>query len=86
MALIEVAILTIIYSVWIIVLVHSMISTEQISLTIATLPFLITFPIALLLAASIEITVPGVFLVNLVVTIVIGILLFVRWIMALVGE
>ena len=86
MALIEIAILTVIYSIWIIVLVHSMISSEQISLTVATLPFLITFPIALIIAASLEITIPGIFLVDVVVTVVIGILIFVRWIMALVGE
>lgn len=86
MALIEIAILTVIYSIWIIVLVHSMISSEQISLTIATLPFLITFPVALIIAASLEITIPGIFLVDVVVTVVIGILIFVRWIMALVGE
>ena len=86
MALIEIAILTVIYSIWIIVLVHSMISSEQISLTVATLPFLITFPIALIIAAYLEITIPGIFLVDLVVTVVIGILIFVRWIMALVGE
>jgi len=86
MALIEIAILTVIYSIWIIVLVHSMISSEQISLTVATLPFLITFPIALIIAASLEIVIPGIFLVDMVVTVVIGILIFVRWIMALVGE
>ena len=86
MALIEIAILTVIYSIWIIVLVHSMISSEQISLTVATLPFLITFPIALIIAASLEITIPGIFLVDVVVTVVIGILIIVRWIMALVGE
>jgi hypothetical protein len=86
MVLIEIAFLTVIYSIWIIVLVHSMISSEQISLTVATLPFLITFPIALIIAASLEITIPGIFLVDVVVTVVIGILIFVRWIMALVGE
>ena len=86
MALIEIAILTVIYSIWIIVLVHSMISSEQISLTVATLPFLITFPIALIIAAYLEITVPGIFMVDVVVTVVIGILIIVRWIMALVGE
>jgi hypothetical protein len=86
MALIEIAILTVIYSIWIIVLVHSMISSEQISLTIATLPFLITFPVALIIAASLEIVIPGIFLVDVVVTVVIGILLFVRWVMALIGE
>ena len=86
MALIEIAILAVIYSIWIIVLVHSMISSEQISLTVATLPFLITFPIALIIAASLEIIIPGIFLVDMVVTVVIGILIFVRWIMALVGE
>ena len=82
----QIAILTVIYSIWIIVLVHSMISSEQISLTVATLPFLVTFPVALILAASLEIQIPGIFLVDIVVTLVIGILLFVRWVMAVIGE
>ncbi len=63
-----------------------MISSEQISLTVATLPFLVTFPVALLVAVSLEPIVPGVLIVDIVVTLVIGILLFVRWVMAIVGE
>ena len=63
-----------------------MISSEQISLTVATLPFIVTFPVALLVAVSLEPIIPGVMIVDIVVTLVIGILLFVRWVMAIVGE
>ena len=84
--IIEISIIVVIYAVWILTLVNSMISSEEVSLTIATIPFIISFPIALLLSAIIEISIPGFFIVNAAVTIVIGILIFVRWIMAIVGE
>ncbi|MGD2073168.1 MAG: hypothetical protein PVG65_06745 [Candidatus Thorarchaeota archaeon] len=84
--IIEISIIVVIYAVWILTLVNAMISSEAVSLTIATIPFIISFPIALLLSAIIEISIPGFFIVNGVVTIVIGILIFVRWIMAIVGE
>ena len=84
--IIEVSILVVIYAVWILTLVNAMISSEEVSLTIATLPFIISFPITLLLAAIVEIYMPGFFVVNAVLTIVIGVLIFVRWVMAIVGE
>ena len=84
--IIEISIIVVIYAVWILTLVNAMISSEEVSLTIATIPFIISFPISLLLSAIIEISIPGFFIVNAAVTIVIGILIFVRWIMAIVGE
>ena len=84
--LVEVSLLIAIYAIWVVLLVNVMVSSEEISLTIATLPFIVTFPIALILSALIEITVPGVFLADILLTIIVGVLLFVRWIMAIVGE
>ena len=84
--IIEISILVVIYTIWILTLVNAMISSEEISLTIATLPFIVTFPITLLLAAIVEVNIPGFFVVNAVLTIVIGVLIFVRWVMAIVGE
>ena len=84
--IIEISIIVVIYAVWILTLVNAMISSEEVSLTIATIPFIISFPIALLLSAIIEISIPGFFIVNAAVTIVVGILIFVRWVMAIVGE
>jgi len=84
--LLETSILIAIYAIWIVILVNVMISSEEISLTIATLPFIVTFPIALIVSAILEITVPGVFLVDIVLTMIVGVLLFIRWVMAIVGE
>ena len=84
--LVEASILIAIYAIWIVLLVNVMVSSEEVSLTIATLPFIVTFPIALILAAWIEVQIPGVFLVDVVLTMIIGILIFVRWVMAIVGE
>lgn len=84
--IVEIAILVSIYAVWILTLVNSMVSSEEISLMIATLPFIITFPIALILAAILEVTFPGIFMIDVVLTSVIGVLIFVRWVMAIVGE
>lgn len=84
--MLQVALLVGIYAIWIVLLVNAMVSSEEISLTVATLPFIVTFPIALILAAWIEVYVPGVFLVDIVLTMIIGVLLFVRWVMAIVGE
>ena len=84
--LVEVSLLIAIYAIWIVLLVNVMVSSEEISLTIATLPFIVTFPIALILSAIIEITVPGVFLVDVLLTMIVGVLLFIRWVMAIVGE
>ena len=84
--IVEISILVSIYAVWILTLVNSMVSSEEISLTIATLPFIITFPIALILAAILEVTFPGIFMIDVVLTSVIGVLIFVRWVMAIVGE
>ncbi|MFW9925483.1 MAG: hypothetical protein ACFFDM_01825, partial [Candidatus Thorarchaeota archaeon] len=82
----QVALLVGIYAIWIVLLVNAMVSSEEISLTVATLPFIVTFPIALILAAWTEVYIPGLFLVDIVITMIIGILLFVRWVMAIVGE
>ncbi len=84
--IVEIALLITIYAVWILILVTSMVSTEEVSLTIATLPFIVTFPIAMILAALAEVFVPGVFTVNLLLTVVVGVLIFIRWVMAIVGE
>jgi hypothetical protein len=84
--LVEVSLLVAIYAIWIVLLVNVMVSSEEISLTIATLPFIVTFPIALILSALLEITVPGAFLADVLLTIIVGLLLFVRWVMAIVGE
>ena len=84
--IIEISIIVVIYAVWILTLVNAMISSEEVSLTIATIPFIISFPIALLLSAIIEISIPGFFIVNAMLTVVVGILIFVRWVMAIVGE
>ncbi|MHA1951707.1 MAG: hypothetical protein ACXAAO_02250 [Candidatus Thorarchaeota archaeon] len=84
--MLEVALLVGIYVIWIVLLVNAMVSSEEISLTVATLPFIVTFPVALILAAWTEVYVPGVFIVDIVLTMIIGVLLFVRWVMAIVGE
>ena len=84
--IVEISILVAIYAIWILTLVNSMVSSEEISLTIATLPFIVTFPIALILAAILEVTFPGIFMIDVVLTSVIGVLIFVRWVMAIVGE
>ncbi len=82
----EVSFLVAIYFIWLVTLVHSMISTEEISLTIATVPFIVTFPIALILAAVAEVFVSGILLIDILLTLIVGVLLFVRWIMAIVSE
>jgi hypothetical protein len=84
--MLQVALIVGIYAIWIVLLVNAMVSSEVISLTVATLPFIVTFPIALILSAWIEVYVPGVFLADIVLTMIIGVLLFVRWVMAIVGE
>jgi hypothetical protein len=82
----EASILIAIYAIWIVLLVNVMVSSEEISLTIATLPFIVTFPLALIVSAILEITVPGVFLADILLTMIVGVLLFIRWVMAIVGE
>lgn len=82
----EVAILIAIYAVWIVLLVNVMVSSEEVSLTIATLPFIVTFPVALIVSAILEVTVSGAFIANVLLTMIIGVLLFIRWVMAIVGE
>ena len=84
--MLQVALLVGIYAIWIVLLVNAMVSSEEISLTVATLPFIVTFPIALILSAWTEVYIPGVFLADIVLTMIIGVLLFVRWVMAIVGE
>lgn len=84
--LVEVALLIAIYSIWILLLVNAMVSSEEVSLTIATLPFIITFPVALIIAASLELVVPGLFAADILITMIVGVLLFVRWVMAIAGE
>ncbi|MDF1537581.1 MAG: hypothetical protein P1Q69_01590 [Candidatus Thorarchaeota archaeon] len=82
----EIAVLVAIYAFWILTLVNSMVSSEEVSLTISTLPFIITFPIALLVSASAEIWFPGIFMIDILLTAIVGVLIFVRWVMAIVGE
>jgi hypothetical protein len=84
--IVEFALLAAIYAIWILTLVNSMVSSEEISLSVATLPFIVTFPFALLLSASAEVWIPGILFIDIGLTVVVGILLFVRWVMAIVGE
>ncbi|TFF86583.1 hypothetical protein EU519_01150 [Candidatus Thorarchaeota archaeon] len=82
----EMGVLVAIYSVWIVSLVNAMVSSEEVSLTIATLPFVITFPIALIISAMMDLAIPGMFMIDVVLTMVIGVLFFIRWVMAIVAE
>jgi len=82
----EISFLVAVYAIWLLTLVNAMISSEEVSLTIATIPFIVTFPIALILAATVEVYVPGIFMVDVLVTAIVGVLIFVRWVMAIVGE
>lgn len=84
--ILEVSLLIAIYAIWIVLLANVMISSEEVSLTIATLPFIVTFPVALILSSILEISVPGVFLADILLTMIVGVLLFIRWVMAIVGE
>jgi hypothetical protein len=84
--IIEASLLIAIYAIWIVLLVNVMVSSEEVSLTIATLPFIVTFPVALILSSILEITMPGAFLADILLTMVVGVLLFIRWVMAIVGE
>lgn len=84
--IVELSLIAVIYAIWILSLVYAMVSSEEISLTIATLPFIVTFPIALILAASAELFMPGIFAIDVVLTVIVGLLLTVRWVMAVVGE
>jgi hypothetical protein len=84
--LVEVSILIAIYAIWIVLLVNVMVSSEEVSLTVATLPFIVTFPVALIVSAILELSVPGVFMADILLTMIVGILLFIRWVMAIVGE
>ncbi len=82
----EIGFLVAVYAIWLLTLVNSMVSSEEISLTVATVPFIVTFPIALILAASAEAYIPGIFMIDVLVTSIVGILIFVRWVMAIAGE
>ncbi|NWF97137.1 MAG: hypothetical protein HXY34_13430 [Candidatus Thorarchaeota archaeon] len=84
--IVEVALLAGVYFIWVVSLVNSMVSSEEVSLTVSTLPFVLTFPLSLVLSAVLEPTLPGAFVVDVGLTIVVGVLLFVRWVMAIVGE
>jgi hypothetical protein len=84
--IVEASILIAIYAIWIVLLVNVMVSSEEVSLTVATLPFIVTFPVALIVSAILEVSVPGVFLADVLITMVVGVLLFIRWVMAIVGE
>lgn len=83
--LLEISIIASIYIIWLVTLVNMMVSSEEVSLTVTTLPFIITFPVALILSATVEIYLPGFFLVNVLLTAIIGVLVFSRWIMAIVS-
>ncbi len=82
----EVGILVTIYSMWIVTLVNAMVSSEEVSLTIATLPYIVTFPVALIVSAMVDVIISGIFLIDIMLTLVIGVLFFVRWVMAIVAE
>ena len=82
----EFSILAAVYVVWILSLVYGMVASEEVSLTIATLPFIISFPISLICAASLEAIMPGIFLADFALAAVVAVLFSVRWIMAIIGE
>ncbi|MBD3160146.1 MAG: hypothetical protein GF309_15315 [Candidatus Lokiarchaeota archaeon] len=82
----EFSILAAVYVVWILSLVYGMVASEEVSLTIATLPFIISFPISLICAASLEVIMPGILLADFTLAAVVAVLLSVRWIMAIIGE
>ena len=84
--MIELVFLAGIYTLWLVLLVNMMIACDEISLTIATLPFIVTFPIALLLASLAELYMPHAIIVDILLTMIVGVLLFVRWVMAIAGE
>lgn len=84
--ILEVGILVAIYSIWIVALVNAMVSSEEISLTIATLPYVVTFPVALIVSAIVDVVISGIFLIDIMLTLVVGVLFFVRWVMAIVAE
>ncbi|MGQ4870352.1 MAG: hypothetical protein ACTSPE_01230 [Candidatus Thorarchaeota archaeon] len=84
--MIELVFLAGIYTLWLVLLVNTMIACDEISLTIATLPFIVTFPIALLLASLAELYMPHAIIVDILLTMIVGVLLFVRWVMAIAGE
>ncbi|MFW9931671.1 MAG: hypothetical protein ACFFDR_03360 [Candidatus Thorarchaeota archaeon] len=86
MMIFEIGFLVAVYAIWLLTLVNSMVSSEEVSLTVATIPFIVTFPIALILAAAAEVYVPGIFMIDVLVTCIVGVLIFVRWVMAIAGE
>ncbi|MHA1653359.1 MAG: hypothetical protein ACTSVT_05120 [Candidatus Thorarchaeota archaeon] len=84
--MIELVFLAGIYTLWLVLLVNAMIACDEISLTIATLPFIVTFPIALLLASLAELYMRRTMIIDILLTMIVGVLLFVRWVMAIAGE
>ncbi|MHA1216106.1 MAG: hypothetical protein ACTSPX_02120 [Candidatus Thorarchaeota archaeon] len=86
MRMIELVFLAGIYTLWLVLLVNAMIACDEISLTIATLPFIVTFPIALLLASLAELYMRRTMIIDILLTMIVGVLLFVRWVMAIAGE
>ncbi len=84
--MLELVLLSVIYAIWILLLVNVMVSCDEVSLTVATLPFIVTFPFTLILASISELVLPGIFIVNVLLILIVGVLLFVRWVMAIVGE
>ena len=84
--MIELVFLAGIYTLWLVLLVNAMIACDEISLTIATLPFIVTFPIALLLASLAELYMRHTMIIDILLTMIVGVLLFVRWVMAIAGE
>ncbi|MGM0687795.1 MAG: hypothetical protein ACQET3_12550 [Promethearchaeati archaeon] len=82
----ELSILAAVFIVWMLSLVYGMVASDEISLTIATLPFILSLPISLICAASLEVIIPGIFFADFVLAAVVAVLFSVRWIMAIIGE
>lgn len=82
----EFSILAAVYIVWMLSLVYVMVASDEVSLTIATLPFILSLPISLICAASLEVIMPGILLADFALAAVVGVLFSVRWIMAIIGE
>ncbi len=84
--MIDVVLLTIILCMWMLVIINAMSSVEIVSLTLSSVPFLLTTPLAIVLAITTERWLIGALAITITVWIVTGILLFVRWVTAILVE
>lgn len=82
----EVALLLSIYIIWLVTLVSAVVSADEASLTISTTPFLLTLPFSFLISAVLNVYLPRMLEINLLLTLIVGILMSARWCMAIVSE